>query len=151
MLLGAAAISAAGPAPPANPAVSPPGVASGGTASAAAAPDVAAQLERRIGRLHSVLRITPDQEAAWNGLAQAMRRNAGRSAAAEGAWRQRGRNADAVQDLRFYGDIEAADAANARDLLSPFQALYGSLSPAQRRTADALVVRYIDAQTRRRP
>ncbi|MBE7210040.1 MAG: hypothetical protein INR65_03385, partial [Gluconacetobacter diazotrophicus] len=48
------------------------------------------------------------------------------------------------------GAIEQADAANAAALQPPFATLYGLLSPPQRRTADAMMARYVDAQTRRR-
>lgn len=48
-------------------------------------------IETRITSLHKELRITPEQESAWNGVAQAMRENAQRPAerGAPGANRDR--------------------------------------------------------------
>ena len=107
------------------------------------------RIESHIAHLHASLRITPAQEAAWQGFAAALRDTVARMDAAY-ASRQRDRaGADAVRDLEAYGAIEDANARNAQLLLPPFRALYDSFSPDQKKTADAIFRRYTDRAARR--
>ena len=111
--------------------------------------DAGPRIEDHIARLHASLRITPAQEALWQGFAAALRDTVARMDAAY-ASRQRNRaGADAVRDLQAYGAIEDANARNAQLLLPPFRALYDSFSPDQKKTADAIFRRYTDRAARR--
>ena len=111
--------------------------------------DASPRIESHIAHLHASLRITPAQEALWQGFAAALRDTVARMDAAY-ASRQRDRaGADAVRDLQAYGAIEDANARNTQLLLPPFRALYDSFSPDQKKTADAIFRRYTDRAARR--
>ncbi|HEY0523476.1 MAG TPA: Spy/CpxP family protein refolding chaperone [Stellaceae bacterium] len=94
-------------------------------------------VEARITALHDELKITPAQSAQWNDVAQVMRENAH---SMETLVRQRSRNAQAmtaIDDLRSYEEIAEAHADGVKRLLPAFQALYDTMSPEQKKTADA--------------
>lgn len=93
---------------------------------------------RHVKHLHDQLKITPDQEAQWSGVAQVMLDNA---AAMDGAMRDRARSAatmTAVDDLNSYQAIVAAHADGLKKLEAAFAPLYAAMPMAQQRTADAV-------------
>ena len=97
----------------------------------------AAKIETRIARLHTALRITPAQEPLWQNFAAVMRQNV---VELDGVYARRESQygaMNAVQDLQSYAEVQEANARNVQMLLPPFQALYDSLSPEQRKAADA--------------
>jgi len=94
-------------------------------------------VEQRIANLHAKLKITPDEEAKWNDVAQAMRENA---AALEKLNAERTTQAPqgmtAVDDLKGYEKFAQAHADGLKNLIASFQTLYDSLPDAQKKNAD---------------
>src|SRR5665213_547650 len=98
-------------------------------------------VETHIKDLHAKLGITKDQESKFNDLAQAMRDEASTMYAARKE-KMEAKNATAVEELQSYGDLAQAHADGIKKLQAPFQALYDSLSAAQKKKADALFKRH---------
>jgi len=121
--LAAAAQSPAAPKPAAAPAMAP-------------AEGPAAHVEGRIADLHKKLAITPAQEAAFKSFADVMRANA---QAMEEMFRDRAQHRDASAPgiLHWYAELTTAHADGLNRLLPAFDALYGDLSDAQKKAADA--------------
>ena len=71
-----------------------------------AANPAAGNVEQRITQLHTQLKITPDEESKWNGVAQAMRDNASNMEKLVAEKRQQApQSMTAVQDLQTYQDF----------------------------------------------
>ncbi len=126
-------------ATPASPAPAP---------SAAPAPEPSAtpakkrrtptdRVELRIKELHSELKITPEQQPQFDAVAQAMRDDA---KAMEDAIAQRreAKSMTAVDDLKAYQAIADAHSQGLQKLIPAFQALYDTMSPEQKKNADAV-------------
>ena len=92
-------------------------------------PDV----EASIASLHQKLQITPAQEAPFNAVANVLRANARAEATAP---HQPAANASAVDELRAEIQYDEVELAGLKRLLPALEALYASLSPAQRQAAD---------------
>lgn len=92
-------------------------------------PDV----EASIASLHQKLQITPAQEAPFSALANVLRANARAEATAP---HQPAANASAVDELRAEIQYDEVELAGLKRLLATLEALYASLSPAQRQAAD---------------
>ena len=93
----------------------------------------APNVEANISSLHQKLQITPPQEAQFAAVASVMRENA----SAEGsAPHQPPANATAVDDLRAYIQYNEVELAGLKRLLPALDALYATLSPVQKKTAD---------------
>lgn len=140
-ILGLALLAAPGAAvaqQPAQPAPAAPEAAPPSTPPAAAP-----QPSRRMSRveahlryLRSELKITPAQTAQWDNVANVMREQA-----REIDRLVRERNAkratmSAVDDLKSYQAIADAHAEEMRKLVPAFEALYDTMSPAQKKNAD---------------
>ena len=93
-------------------------------------PDV----EASIASLRQRLQLTPAQEAPFNAVASVIRGNAQAEAAAP---HQPPANASAVDELRAEIQYDEVELAGLKRLLPALEALYASLSPAQRQAADA--------------
>jgi periplasmic protein CpxP/Spy len=122
---GAAAVSA------------PAAQAANGAASAPAASNREARTEDRISELHASLKITPQQEEQWSKFADVMREN-GRTMA--DLYRQRvaqRSTMSALDDMKQYQQITQANADGTKRLVEAFEPLYASLSPEQKKLADA--------------
>jgi periplasmic protein CpxP/Spy len=91
-------------------------------------------VEANISTLHQRLQITPAQEAQFTAVANAMRENARAEA---GAPQQPPAGATAVDDLRAYIRYSEVELAGLKKMLPALEALYATLSPTQRRVADA--------------
>jgi len=89
-------------------------------------------VETDISGLHQRLQITPAQEAQFNAVANAMRDNA----RTEASMRQPPPNATAVDDLRASIQNTELELTGLKKLLPALEALYASLSPTQKKTAD---------------
>ena len=143
-LTGASAIAAVAVAAFLSAAAAPlPAAAQVG--SAASAPAKAAptrqlrnDVETRISRLQQRLEITPEQMSQWNAVAQAMRDNAHEVRELAQARAQNAATMSAVDDLRSYEEINEAHVESIKKLLPPFDALYASMSDAQKKNADAV-------------
>ena len=102
-------------------------------------------VEGRIAFLKAELAITPQQQAQFDKLAQAMRDNAKerdanfqqmRAEAGTGPY-------NAVQFLETKSRFEALKAQQDGRVLAAFRPLYDSLSDQQKQTADALMVQHM--------
>ena len=105
--------------------------------ASAAAETKGETVEQRITNLHAALKITPAEEAQWNGVAQAMRENA----AAMDKLVATGRttppqNMTAVQDLQNYQQFAQAHVDGLKNLTSAFSTLYNAMPDAQKKVAD---------------
>jgi protein CpxP len=100
-------------------------------------------VEQRITTLHSELKITPDQESKWNGVAQAMRDNAANmeKLVAEKR-RQAPQNMTAVDDLQTYQQFAQAHVDGLKNLTSAFKSLYDAMSDPQKKTADQVFANF---------
>ena len=110
------------------------------TPSLAAAPKAskADRVEARIKELHAKLMITPEQEEAWNGVAQAMRDDAKTMEELIKARTENASTMSAVDDLKSYGEIAQAHADGLKNFITVFEPLYASMSDAQKKIADTL-------------
>ncbi len=88
-------------------------------------------VEANIAQLHQRLQITPAQEPQFAALANIMRQNARMVASAAPPI-----NPNAVEGLRLAIQYGQQEIDAMRRILPALQALYASLSPAQRQTAD---------------
>lgn len=101
-----------------------------------------AAVERRIKTLHDKLKITPDQEADWNDVAQTMRDNEANIGQLIQQRHQNSASMTAVDDLNSYASIAQAHADGAKKLASSFENLYDSMSPEQKKNADEVFGRF---------
>ncbi len=92
-------------------------------------------VEANIASLHQRLQITTAQEAQFNAVANVMRQNARTEASAPHAPPA---NASAVDFLRAEIQYGETELAGMKRFLPALEALYATLSPAQRQTADAI-------------
>jgi protein CpxP len=96
-------------------------------------------VEQRISDLHAALKITPDEDAHWNAVAQAMRENA---AATEKLRAESlttpSKSMTAVEDLQMYQKFAQAHVDGLKNLISSFSTLYSAMPDAQKKTADGV-------------
>jgi hypothetical protein len=92
-------------------------------------------VEANIASLHQRLQITPTQEAQFNAVANVMRQNARAEASAP---QSPPVNASAVDYLRAEIQYDEVELAGMRRFLPALEALYATLSPAQRQAANVL-------------
>ena len=94
-------------------------------------------VEERITTLHASLKITPDEETKWNGVAQAMRENAASmdKLVAENRTTPP-QNMSALDDLTTYERFAQAHVNGLKNLISSFKTLYTAMPDAQKKNAD---------------
>ncbi len=92
-------------------------------------------VEANISNLHQKLQITPAQEPQFNAVAAVMRDTARAEASLPS---QPPASATAVDDLRAFIRYSEVELAGLKKLLPALDALYATLSPAQRKAADAV-------------
>jgi len=95
-------------------------------------------VEARFKELHNRLHITAAQQSQWDKIVQVMRDNA---KAMEDLQKQRGQDVSAmsaVDAVKSYQAVIEAHEAGMAKFVPAFQALYDSMSPAQKKTADAM-------------
>jgi hypothetical protein len=95
------------------------------------------RVEVRIKELHIALNIAPEQEELWNNVAQVMRDNAKTMDTLITA-RQIAKPMNAVESFKSYGDITEAQADGTKKFIPVFEALYNSMSDAQKSNADTV-------------
>ncbi len=94
-------------------------------------------VEQRITALHAAMKITPDQEAKWNGVAQAMRENAASMDKLVATARTTPpQNMSAVEDLKTYQTFAQAHVDGLKNLIASFTTLYDAMPDAQKKVAD---------------
>jgi hypothetical protein len=106
-------------------------------------------VEARIKTLHSSLHITAAQETLWNNVAQVMRENAKAMAEQRKEAAQNAKSRSAVDELKSYSAVIDAHAEEIRKFIPTFQALYDSMSDAQKKTADGVFRSRINAAEQR--
>jgi len=94
------------------------------------------RVETRITELHAQIHITPAQEDQWSRVADVMRDNAKIQDALIQRRLEKAEKLTAVEDMKSYGEITAAHAEGAQKLIPVFEALYNSMSDAQKKEAD---------------
>src|SRR5438128_1400157 len=80
-------------------------------------------VETRIKTLHQQLHITPEQEPAWNNVAQVMRDNAAKMKELRGKAEQPA-SANAVDQLNSYAAVVDAHSDGVHKFIPAFQTLY---------------------------
>jgi hypothetical protein len=116
----------------ATPAAAPASPAAKGATEAKAE-----TVEQRITSLHTALKITPDEETNWTGVAQAMRENAAAmQKLAADRTAQAPQSMTAVQDLQGYAKFAQAHVDGLKNLISSFDTLYNSMPDPQKKVAD---------------
>jgi hypothetical protein len=94
-------------------------------------------VEARITKLHADLKITADEQAKWDSVAQTMRDNAAAMDKLVASKRsQDPKTMTAVDDLNTYQEFAQAHLAGLKDLTSSFKTLYDSMPDAQKKNAD---------------
>jgi protein CpxP len=96
------------------------------------------RVEARIKSLHDQLKITAAQEPQWSDVAQVMRDNA---KAMSDLILDRAKNLKtmtAIDDLHSYQALAETHAAGVKKLVPVFETLYGTMSDAQKKKADAV-------------
>jgi hypothetical protein len=97
-----------------------------------------APVEARIKTLHKQLHITEVQKPQWDALATVMRDNA---QAMVDLQKQRAADAQsmsAVEVIKSYESVIEAHESGMKKFVPPFEALYNTMSDAQKKTADSL-------------
>ena len=105
-------------------------------AAAAATSSKPETVEQRISSLKAALKITPDQESKWEGVAKAMRENA--AAMDKLVHEKQGKmaNLNAVDDLKTYQEFSQVRLDGLKNLISSFKTLYDSMPADQKKNAD---------------
>jgi protein CpxP len=108
--------------------------------AAKAAPETKGEtVEQRITNLRASLKITADQEAKWNAVAQAMRENAANMDKLVAANRTTPpQNMSAVDDLKSYQKFAQAHVDGLKNLIASFGTLYAAMPDAQKKIADTV-------------
>jgi hypothetical protein len=96
-------------------------------------------VEARIKKLHAELVITPEQEAAWQNVAQVMRENA--KTMDEFRMHASGTPGPAPNVIAAYAKTMEQHADGILKFATTFQSLYDGMSDEQKKTADE-VFRY---------
>lgn len=98
--------------------------------------------EARIGELHDKLQITEAQAGQWEAVARVMRNNARNIEALMAESAKNEQTMTAVEDLRAYQEIVAAQGKAAQKLADAFDILYQTMPDDQRKLADAVFRQY---------
>jgi protein CpxP len=101
-------------------------------------------VEQRIATLKTALKITPDQESKWNGVAQAMRDNASKMEKLVADKRKiPPEQMTAIDDLKTYQEFTQVRLDGLKHLTSAFKSLYDAMTPDQKKNADQVFQQYI--------
>jgi hypothetical protein len=95
-------------------------------------------VEARITELHAKLAITSAQEDLWSHVTQVMRDNEQAMEALHRTRLERATTISAVEDVKSYAAIAEAHADGLKRFAPVFEALYASMSDAQKKNADTL-------------
>jgi periplasmic protein CpxP/Spy len=107
----------------------------------AAKPARANPVEARINALHTELKITAAQEPQWSVVAQVMRDNAMAVSALIEDREQKAKTMTAIDDLHAYQAVAEAHETGVKKLTVAFEGVYGVMSDAQKKNADAVFSR----------
>jgi hypothetical protein len=96
-------------------------------------------VEQRIVSLHAALKITPEEDAKWNAVAQSMRENASSMDKLVAESRTTApQTMSAVEDLKMYQKFTQAHVDGLKNLISSFSTLYAAMPDAQKKIADGV-------------
>jgi periplasmic protein CpxP/Spy len=96
-------------------------------------------VEQRIATLRAALKITPDEDAKWNAVAQAMRENASSMDQLIAETRKTApQDMSAVDDLKLYQKFAQTHVDGLKNLISSFATLYSAMPDAQKKIADTV-------------
>jgi periplasmic protein CpxP/Spy len=95
-----------------------------------------------IAYLQERLHITPAETEQWNAVAQVMRDNAESIHRLVQERNQNQKAMDAIDDLRSYEQLTAAQADGIKRLLPAFETLYGGMSDDQKKNADIVFANF---------
>ena len=94
-------------------------------------------VEARIAKLHTDLKITADEQAKWDTVAQAMRDNSAAMEKLVATKRAKDPTSlTAVDDLNNYQEFAQAHLDGLKGLTASFKSLYDSMSDDQKKNAD---------------
>jgi hypothetical protein len=96
------------------------------------------RVEERIRMLHSKLHITAAQQTQWDNLVAVMRGNAKTMKELQKQRAQDARSMTAVDAVKSYATVIEAHEVGMNKFVPAFQALYESMSNAQKKTADSM-------------
>jgi|ERR1700678_596577 LTXXQ motif family protein len=97
-----------------------------------------AAVESRIKDLHKRLHITEAQKPQWDALTMVMRENADAMTALQKERAADAQSMSAVDVIKSYESVIAAHEDGMKKFVPPFEALYNTMSDAQKKTADSL-------------
>ena len=89
-----------------------------------------------IAHLHDKFKILPAQESLFQKLADTMRADAGTMSALAKKRADGATTRTAVDDLKSYAEISEAHAGGAKKMIPVFEALYDTMTDAQKKAAD---------------
>jgi len=118
------------------------------TALASARPSHVDRVEARIKELHAKLHFTQPQEDLWKNVTAVMRDNAQTLDALAQTRTDQAQTMTAVDDLKSYSAITDAHAEGLKKFIPVFEALYASMSDAQKKNVDTLFHNRILARTK---
>jgi len=109
-------------------------------AMAAPASDSAgmSSVEARIKDLHKKLHITAAQKPQWDALTQVMRDNAQAMTDLQNKRASDSQSMSAVEVIKSYESVIEAHEDGMKKFVPPFEALYNTMSDAQKKSADSL-------------
>jgi hypothetical protein len=112
-------------------------------AAAAATSSKPETVEQRIATLKTALKITPDLEKKWDGVAQSMRDNASKMEKLVATKRAiPPEKTTAVDDLKTYQEFTEVRLDGLKHLNSAFKSLYDAMTPEQKKNADMVFEKY---------
>ena len=137
-LLGATMLAS-----PLSPARAAEAVAPANPVASAATETKGETVEQRITNLRTALKITPDEDAQWNNVAQAMRDNASKMEKLVATKRAiPPEKTTAVDDLKTYQEFTEVRLDGLKHLNSAFKSLYDAMTPEQKKNADMVFEKY---------
>lgn len=99
-------------------------------------------VEAYLARLHKQLMITPDQQKLWDDYANVERDKVKSFQALAEERKANAANMTAVDDLQSYAKFTEANADAVKKLVPAFEALYNSMSDAQKKNADTIFAQF---------
>lgn len=111
-------------------------------AAAAATSAKPETVEQRIAALKAALKVTPDQESKWEGVAKAMRENAAAMDKLVQSKKGTMASLNAVDDLKTYQEFSQVRLDGLKNLISSFKTLYDSMPADQKKNADQVFDNY---------
>jgi Spy/CpxP family protein refolding chaperone len=95
-------------------------------------------VEARIRDLHKKLHITEAQKPQWDALAMVMRDNAQAMVDLQKQRASDSQSMSAVEVIKSYETVIEAHEDGMKKFVPPFEALYNTMSDAQKKSADSL-------------